>query len=224
MAPLVILIVLCSTFMHAGWNLLARYERSESIFYGKMLMVIAIIGLVPAVWSEIVTRSITLKAWVCVVGSAISAAVYLFALARAFESLDFTVVYPVARSLPVIFVAIIDVLRGRYLTGIGWLGILLVASGCSLVPLRSFGEFALRRYLNRASVWMLLAALGTVGYTLLDKVAAEVVQRARPQRRAMAICISRCLWCLMPHYCACPRMSITTLTLWDGSSPFPLPL
>ncbi len=177
MAPLVILIVLCSTFMHAGWNLLARYERSESIFYGKMLMVIAIIGLVPAVWSEMVTRSITLKAWVCVVGSAISAAVYLFALARAFESLDFTVVYPVARSLPVIFVAIIDVSRGRYLTGIGWLGILLVASGCSLVPLRSFGEFALRRYLNRASVWMLLAALGTVGYTLLDKVAAEVVQQ-----------------------------------------------
>jgi len=177
MTPLVILIVLCSTFMHASWNLLARYERSESTFYGKMLVVIAVIGFVPAVWSEMATRSMTLKAWVCVVGSASCAAVYLFSLARAFKALDFTVVYPVARSLPVIFVAIIDVLRGRYLTGFGWLGILFVAGGCSLVPLRSFGEFALRKYLNRASLWMLLAALGTVGYTLLDKVAAEVVQQ-----------------------------------------------
>jgi len=177
MSPLVMGLVLCSTFMHAGWNLLARYERSESIFYGKMLIVIAVVGCVPAVLSEVLARSLTLKAWGCVVASAFCAGLYLFFLARAFESSDFTVVYPVARALPVIFVALGDVLRGRYLTGLGWLGILLVASGCVLVPLRSFRDLAFRRYFNRTSLWMLLAAMGTVGYTLLDKVAAEVVQQ-----------------------------------------------
>ncbi len=164
--------------MHAGWNLLARYERSEREFYSKMLIVMVTIGFIPAVWSEIVTHSLTTTAWWCVIGSGFSAGLYLFFLARAYESSDFTIVYPVARSLPVIFVAFIDVMRARYLTPVGWMGILLVAGGCTLVPLRTFKEFAFKKYFNRASLWMLLAALGTVGYTLLDKIAAETVQQS----------------------------------------------
>jgi len=171
-----ITLVICSTFMHAGWNLMARYYRTENIFYQRMLMITLIVGFVPAMWSEINVRSMTSLAWMCVIGSGTAAAVYLFALARAFSQSDFTVVYPVARSLPVIFIAFIDVLRGRYLTDFGWLGILLVATGCLLVPLRTLADFNLRNYINRASLWMVLAALGTVGYTLLDKIASEVVQ------------------------------------------------
>src|SRR3990170_1242726 len=142
--------------MHAGWNLIARYERSESQVYKKTLIFISLVGFIPAVVSEIITRSMTPLAWVCVSGSAIFAGLYLFFLARAFESSDFTIVYPVARSLPVIFIAIIDTLRGRQLTFYGWLGILLVAVGCTLVPLQSFGDFSLRKYINPTSLWMLL--------------------------------------------------------------------
>lgn len=163
--------------MHAGWNLLARFNRSETAFYQKMLIITMVLGLIPATWSEIVTRSITPTAWLCVLGSGSCAAMYLYALARAYESSDFTIVYPVARSLPVIFVAIIDVLRGRYLTPLGWIGILLVVVGCILAPLRSLQEFKPSNYLNRASLWMLLAAIGTVGYTFLDKIAAEAVHQ-----------------------------------------------
>ncbi|HLA98436.1 MAG TPA: EamA family transporter [Anaerolineales bacterium] len=177
MSLFVIFIIICSTFMHAGWNLLARYNRAERDFYFKMLVIMVVTGFVPAVWSELVTRSLTPTAWWCVLGSGFSAGLYLFFLARAYEESDFTVVYPVARSLPVIFVAFIDVLRGRELTVFGWLGILMVAAGCVFVPLRSFRDFSLGNYFNRASLWMFFAALGTVGYTTLDKIAAEVVQQ-----------------------------------------------
>lgn len=162
--------------MHASWNLLARYDRSEGAFYLKMLVAIIVIGLIPAVYSEVQTRSLTPLAWACVVGSGISAGVYLYALARAFASSDFTIVYPVARSLPVIFVALIDVARGVTITPLGWLGIFLVAIGCILVPLNSFQNITADKYFNQATMWMFLAALGTVGYTFLDKIAAEVVQ------------------------------------------------
>ena len=54
---------------------------------------------------------------------------------------------------------------------------LLVVSGCFLTPLYSFRVVTIRLYINRKSLWMLLAALGTVGYTLLDKVASEVIQQ-----------------------------------------------
>ena len=177
MTPFVIILVLASTFMHAGWNLLSTYERSERIFYKRMLIAVIVIGLVPAVVTEIITRSITPLAWLCLVGSGICAAIYLYGLARGYEMTDFTVVYPLARALPVIFVAIADVLRGRYLTPLGWVGILFVSLGCLLVPLRSFTDIHLTNYFNRASVWVLVAAMGSVGYTLLDKYAAEVIQQ-----------------------------------------------
>ena len=164
--------------MHAGWNLLARFERSERDFYRKMLTVILVVGFIPAVISEYLTRSMTTVAWVCAVGSGTSAAVYLYFLARAYESSDFSIVYPVVRALPVIFVAIGDDLRGRYLTPAGWAGVFLVAAGVIFVPIQSFRNISIKNYLNRTSLWMLLAALGTVGYTLLDKVAAETVQQS----------------------------------------------
>jgi drug/metabolite transporter (DMT)-like permease len=76
----------------------------------------------------------------------------------------------------VLFIAVIDVLRGRYLTPAGWVGIGLVVLGSALVPQQRFGDFRLKNYFNSAVLWMVVAALGTVGYTVLDKIAAEVVQ------------------------------------------------
>src|SRR3990172_6222184 len=102
--------------MHAGGDLIARYERSESQVYKKMLIFIGLVGFLPAVISEWLTRSMTPLAWYCVTGAGICAGFYLFFLGKAFESSDFTIVYPVARSLPVIFIAAIDTARGRPLT------------------------------------------------------------------------------------------------------------
>ena len=53
MTPFVITIVLISAFMHAGWNLLARFERSERDFYRRMLIVILVLGFIPAVRQRI---------------------------------------------------------------------------------------------------------------------------------------------------------------------------
>jgi drug/metabolite transporter (DMT)-like permease len=125
--------------------------------------------------SEILAHSLNLKAWLCVVGSGFFCGIYFFSLARAYAAADFTTVYPVARALPVFLVGLGDVLRGRYPTEFGWIGMLLVVSGCFLAPLYSFRDFRVRSYFNRQSLWILLTALGTVGYTLLDKVASEVI-------------------------------------------------
>lgn len=162
--------------MHTGWNLLARKQRSEREFIGRMLQATFWVGLLPAFSSELFTHSLGIKAWFCVVGSGICCGMYYFSLAHAYGSSDFTVVYPVARSLPVLFVALGDIARGRWITPIGWLGIALVIVGCFLAPLHSFQDFRVRRYVNKAVLWMLLAALGTVGYTLLDKFASEIVK------------------------------------------------
>lgn len=175
MSPLSIGLVITSTFAHAGWNLLARRQRSEMAFFTRMLTVVIIIGFLPAVISEVLTRSVPAKAWFCLAGSGFCAGVYLYSLAKAYGASDFTIVYPVARALPVLLVALGDVVRDRFLNGPGWVGLVLVAVGCLLTPLDSFREISLRRYFHHSILWMLLAAIGTVGYSLLDKVASEVV-------------------------------------------------
>jgi drug/metabolite transporter (DMT)-like permease len=172
----VILLVLVSAFMHASWNLMSRFEDSQRDFNHKLLLTLFVVLFLPAAVMEYRQPVMTPLAWWCVLGSGVSASVYMFFLARAYESSDFTIVYPVARALPVVFVALADVLRGRLLTPAGWVGVWMVAVGVIFVPLRSFKDIKLENYFNLATLWMVLTALGTVGYTLLDKVAAEVIR------------------------------------------------
>lgn len=161
--------------MHAGWNLLARRQKAEMAFFARMVIIVIAVGFVPAVISEMFRDSLGIRAWLCVSGSGFCAGIYLYSLAMAYGSSDFTIVYPVARALPVVLVGVTDVLRGRALTLPGWLGLALVASGCFLTPLHSFTEFRLERYMHKSILWMFLAAMGTVGYSLLDKVASEII-------------------------------------------------
>lgn len=177
MSSFALMLIFCSVFMHAGWNLLARRQGAEAAFFGRMLLVSAIVGFVPGVVSEALTGSINPSAWACVAGSGVCCGLYYVFLARAYRSADFTIVYPVARSLPVILVGLADVLRGRQVTPLGWLGMSVLVCGCALVPLRSVKDIAWKRYVNRSTLWMLLTALGTVGYTVLDKIGAETVEQ-----------------------------------------------
>lgn len=175
MSSFVIILVLCSAVMHAAFNLLARGQRSERLFFGQILLICAIIGFIPAVGSEIMVRSFPPMAWVCLAGSGICGSIHFFFLGKAYETSDFTIVYPIARAVPVLLIAFADVLRGRDISAGAWIGMILVTAGCFLSPLHSFGEFNWRRYLKRSRIWMLFAGLMTVCYTMTDKYASEVV-------------------------------------------------
>jgi drug/metabolite transporter (DMT)-like permease len=102
-------------------------------------------------------------------------AVYYLGLTQGYRHGDFTVVYPIARSLPVLLVAMGDVARGRAPSSIGWMGMILVSVGCVFIPLESWRGFSRERFWNWAMLWAGVTALGIVGYTLTDKIAAEFV-------------------------------------------------
>ncbi len=102
MDALPLFLIIISTFMHAAWNLSARRQRNERIFFRRMLGFVAFAGFIPAALSEFSAGSISQKAWLCVIGSGIFCGSYFYFLARSYESSDFTVAYPVARALPVL--------------------------------------------------------------------------------------------------------------------------
>ena len=168
--------VIASAFMHAGWNLIVRRQRADAASHMlQMLGIIAVAGLVPMAATEILLGTLGLKVWLCAVTSGLFCAVYCVALTRGYGSADFTVVYPVVRALPVLMVGLGDVALGRFPTAMGWMGMSLVTLGCFLAPLHSLGAFHPGVYFHRSGLWMLLAAGGTLGYTLVDKTAAGLV-------------------------------------------------
>jgi drug/metabolite transporter (DMT)-like permease len=168
-------IVLCSTLIHAGWNLLVRSQRTSHTFF-RATLVIAAVGVVPALLVEALGTPFAGRIWFLLALSGVFQACYYLGLSRGYLSGDFTVVYPVARVLPIILVALIDVARGQPLGAMGWLGIVLVSFGCTVVPLQSLRAFRLSAYWNPAWAWTMLAGLSGAGYAVVDHLAVAPME------------------------------------------------
>jgi len=169
-----IILVLISTFLHAGWNLLLRSQRTNYTLLHISLLIVAV-GLGPALIAEFLGPHFPAQVWFYLVLAGIFQAYYNLGLTKGYQSGDFTVVYPVARALPILLVAVTDGIRGYLPSPMAWLGMVLVSVGCVVTPLRSLNDFKLTYYWNRTMIWIVLTALATVGYTTVDNAAAELI-------------------------------------------------
>jgi drug/metabolite transporter (DMT)-like permease len=174
MPPLAIFLILLSSFVHAGWNLVLRNRQSDHAFL-HIVIVTSVVGLGPALAAEFGPRPVLGQVWGYLLLAGLCQAVYYLGLTQGYRHGDFTVVYPIARTLPVLLVAVGDVARGRAPSLVGWLGMILVSLGCLFLPLESWRGFSRERFWNRAMLWAVVTALAIVGYTLTDKIAAEFI-------------------------------------------------
>ncbi len=166
--------VLLSALIHAGWNMLVRHQRTTDLFLSISILTTAL-GLAPALLLEIISQPVLPLVWVNVILSGALLGCYYYSLTRGYQSGNFTVVYPLARAIPVLLLALSDLVRGNAPTLIGWLGIAFVSMGSALLPLESLRELKIARYWNRTSVWILLAAFATAGYSIVDSAAAQIM-------------------------------------------------
>jgi drug/metabolite transporter (DMT)-like permease len=167
-----VILVLISTFIHAGWNLLIHSQRASYLFL-RITLVTGAVGLAPALLAEYWDPTVLSRVWSYLILAGMFQALYYLGLGQGYLSGDFTVVYPVARALPIFLIAVADVIQGHNPTLIAWLGMVCVSAGCVLMPLRSLRDFSLGRYWNRSMIWIIVTALATVGYTTVDNAAAE---------------------------------------------------
>lgn len=170
MTTAAILLVTISAFIHALWNLLGKRQNpSPSFFFAASAF--AAICLSPVL---LVDRSVfTLlppAVWIYLGLTSVFELVYYIGLAGAYRHGDMSLAYPLARALPVVWVAILTsvLLLGKPLNPVGVAGILAVALGCLVLPLRSLRQIRLADYLTPCCLLACLAALGTTGYTLVD--------------------------------------------------------
>ena len=175
MTFLPLLLIGISACMHAGWNLLAHARRADSNLFLRATFISSVVGFLPALVFELQGPHFPLPVFGLLALTGVCQAVYYLGLTMGYRRGDFTVIYPLARALPVLFLAAVDLARGRAPSPLGWVGMILVTAGCALAPLESLRFISLARYRNRAFIWVLVTALGTVGYTAIDKIAAELL-------------------------------------------------
>ena len=74
-----------------------------------------------------------------------------------------------------LIIALLDVIRDQSPSPVGWIGLILIVIGCILAPLTSLQNFSIKLYWNQTTVWIALAALGTIIYTAADSAAAKLI-------------------------------------------------
>ncbi len=172
---LVVTLTLLSALFHAGWNIVARKNDGREIFL-RVHFLIVVFGLAPALAVNFFGEPFPSTAWTYILLSGIFFAIYCLGLASGYGIGDFTVVYPLARALPVLFIAVTDFAMGHPFSLYGWIGIFLVFLGCIITPLTSLKNYSLALYWNKTTFWIIVAALGTIGYTIFDNLAADLIQ------------------------------------------------
>ncbi|MGD2270302.1 MAG: hypothetical protein PVI06_07885 [Desulfobacterales bacterium] len=173
MSTTAVILLLISAFTHAGWNLLSKKEYPTPAYYfvANTLGVLCVIPIIPYYWVSI--PMIPMLVWILAGMSGFFLATYMIALAGAYRTGDMSIAYPLSRSLPVIFVFLLTMVleTGQNLKAWAIFGLILVAAGSIILPMKSWRDFHILDYKNLCCLLAVLAALGITGYTITDSEA-----------------------------------------------------
>ena len=167
------ILLIISAVTHAGWNYISKKEHPTASFYlvANTMGVICVLPILLFYGSQILL--IPGSVWIFITLSGFFLAAYMAILAGAYRAGDMSIAYPLARSLPVIFVFLITLIfgKGKPLGILGISGIILVVAGCTILPLKALRQFQFSNYKNLCCLLAMLAAVGIAGYTVIDDVA-----------------------------------------------------
>jgi len=155
-----------AVLMHVAWNLLARASHPDSRFlWWALVGYLVILGP----WSlyALATEahwSYSLAGLLAV--SALANSLYFLVLGAAYRHAPVALVYPIARSSPLLIAVWSSLFFGEVIAAGGWFGILVSVGGLLLMAASArHGDS------RRALLWAVIAAVATSVYSLSNKLA-----------------------------------------------------
>ncbi len=173
-------LILCSALLHAGWNLIGKRTAQTVRFYAWTMATGLLIFSPLLLLSWPVVPSLPALFWWLLLGSGVCQCLYMTGLAKAYRVGNLSMVYPLARALPVLLVPLLVVLiyGESRLSPRDLFGMLLIILGALALPLAHWRDWHPANYRSPAVGWALLAAASTAGYSLLDSMAIQVLLKA----------------------------------------------
>jgi drug/metabolite transporter (DMT)-like permease len=173
-----VILLLTSAVSHAGWNVLGKRQNPAPAFF-LAANTLGCLCLLPAVLVyRAALAAFSGSVWCLLIATGLCQAIYYAGLASAYRQGDMSVAYPLARSLPVLLVALVGLSLGQasQVSQRALLGMLFVLAGGLLLPIRRLKAWSIRDYAAPSSLWALVAALGTTGYSIIDDRALHIVR------------------------------------------------
>ena len=171
-------LIVFSAILHTTWNLFAKKSRMSWAYYTLMGCTCTLTWFHVYFWTPVAISTLPFKFWALMYTSILcDMGLYCFGLSMTYRYLDMSTAYPIMRSLPILFTMGVTSLMGwgtplKFLTKFGCV---MVFFGCLLMPQKSFSAMNVKEYFKASMFFVLMAALGTTGYTVLDKQAQAVM-------------------------------------------------
>ena len=178
MSLIAFFLIVSSATLHATWNLLAKKSKATLPFYATVSSVATMVWVHAFIWTPIKFTELPAMFWLMALGSVASDVIYAVGLVRCYKTMEMSTAYPMMRSLPLLLTAIITSVLGlgNSLTVQAVLGMVIVFSGCMMIPFEKFSDIKPSRYLDFKMLFLLVVACGTTGYTIFDSQAQSVLR------------------------------------------------
>lgn len=162
------LLVILAATLHALWNFAAK-KASGNLGVIWIGLALATIFIIPFLFFLSPEQIFVSKAWPFILATGIIHAVYFFAVAKAYEHGDISIVYPIARGSGIAGTAIIAcLLLQEKISPVGTVGILLISLGTLLLGLTNIRQ-------KRGIFFALLVAVMIIGYSIVDKLGVGII-------------------------------------------------
>ena len=187
-------LVLCAAVIHATWNAMAKGARDPMAMLWWAGVVSSLFLAPPSIY-VLARDGVSPSALPFVAATVILHSVYFFALGRAYQTGDFSLVYPMARGLGVALVPVgAFYFFDERLSTLGVLGIALILAGIFALHWRR-GAWREDALLRPGTGWALATGLCIASYSLVDKVG---VSHINPLPYLWAMMLGSCVSLLPP--------------------------
>ncbi|SDP34118.1 hypothetical protein SAMN05660330_02466 [Desulforhopalus singaporensis] len=171
-------LVIVSAVMHAGWNLFSK-SQSPTVGFFQLATLGTIFWFSPVFFmtAGLITK-IPFTLWGILFVSGLFQAIYYTGLASAYARGALSIAYPLARSLPLLFVLglTFGTGRGSDLSVPAIAGMAAIVAGAIILPMNSFNDFRFANYFNASCAFASMAAIGTAGYSFADDIGMHMLK------------------------------------------------
>ena len=172
------ILVIISACLHASWNLFSK-SQSPTIGFFQLATLGTVFWFSPILFmtTDLIVE-ISFSLWGILLVAGLFLAIYYTGLASAYARGALSIAYPLARSLPLLFVVALTFAAGRGsdLSSMAIMGTIAIVTGALILPMNSIGDFKLSNYLNASCAFAILAALGTAGYSFVDDIGMNMLK------------------------------------------------